>query len=233
MGFTKLDENILQSSIMAEDDATFKVWIALLAACKEDGVARVSPLFLASICRKEIDTIVAALKKLESPDEYSRSTNDNGKRIERIDGGYRIINYSKYRSFTYSDSKAAIKKRKQRGHEGDMSPNGGDISASASASDKKGDTRGKQEYSESFISFWAAYPRKEGKETAWKAWQKSKPDIKIVLDALQWQTKQVQWTRDDGQYIPHPSTYINGHRWDDRPIVVAAMEKPKFEFNKL
>lgn len=48
-----------------------------------------------------------------------------------------VLNYVRYREFTYSGSKEAIKKRKQRdkaGHKGDMSPNGGDISASASAS---------------------------------------------------------------------------------------------------
>jgi uncharacterized phage protein (TIGR02220 family) len=48
-----------------------------------------------------------------------------------------VLNYTRYREFTYSGSKEAIKKRKQRdkrGHKGDMSTKGGDISASASAS---------------------------------------------------------------------------------------------------
>ena len=43
MGFTKLDEVILKSSIMAEPSDTFKVWICILAACDENGLAAVSP----------------------------------------------------------------------------------------------------------------------------------------------------------------------------------------------
>ena len=38
MGFTKLDEGILQSSVMAADPVTFKVWIALLAAAKSEAI---------------------------------------------------------------------------------------------------------------------------------------------------------------------------------------------------
>ena len=36
-----------------------------------------------------------------------------------------------------------------------------------------------------------------------------------ILSALQWQTTQEQWTKDKGQYIPQPATYINQHRWED------------------
>jgi hypothetical protein len=114
MGFTKLDEGILQSSVVREDGNTFKVWIILLAACKEDGVARVSPVFISSIGGIKIEKVMASLKKLESPDPLSRSTNNDGRRIERVNGGFCIINYHKYRNFTYSGSKEAVKKRKQR-----------------------------------------------------------------------------------------------------------------------
>jgi hypothetical protein len=54
------------------------------------------------------------INKLESPDPLSRSTNDDGRRIERIDGGYRIINYLKYREYTYSDNPESVYKREYR-----------------------------------------------------------------------------------------------------------------------
>jgi hypothetical protein len=130
MGFTKLDQGIIQSSIMLEDSDTFKAWIVFLAACGSDGIARVSPVYISSICHFSIEKTLEIINKLESPDPLSRSINDEGKRIERIDGGFRIINYLKYREYTYSDSKEAIKKRKQRGHKGDMSPFNGDTLSS-------------------------------------------------------------------------------------------------------
>jgi hypothetical protein len=110
MGFTKLDNRILQSSIMAEDPFTFKIWITLLAACGADGIAECSAMYLESICRIPIDQVKKSLEKLMSCDENSRSTNDDGKRIERVDGGYRIINYLKYRDLSLKSSEAERKR---------------------------------------------------------------------------------------------------------------------------
>ena len=136
MGFTKLDSGIVQSSVMAEDGNTFKVWIVLLATCESDGISKVSEVYVSAVCRLSIEDTVKAIVKLESPDKYSRSQNDDGKRIERVDGGFRIINYHKYRDYTYSDSKDAVKKRAQRINVqvGDKCPDKGDTSP------KQGDT---------------------------------------------------------------------------------------------
>jgi len=97
MGFTKLDEGILQSSVMAADPVTFKVWIALLAACESDGVAPVAAPFLAAICHLPLDAVRRALEILAGPDPDSRTPEADGRRIQRCDGGWRLINYPKYR----------------------------------------------------------------------------------------------------------------------------------------
>lgn len=115
MGFTKLDEGILQSSIMGEDGDVFKIWIAILAACKEDGIARVSPIYLSSVCKISIDKTMEAIKKLCEPDLYSRTKIEEGRRIRDTDNGFFVINYQKYRDFTYSSS-AEAKKRRERRH---------------------------------------------------------------------------------------------------------------------
>jgi hypothetical protein len=114
MGFTKLDEGILQSSIAGEEGDTFKIFILLLAACKSDGIAPVSPVFLSSISKISIDETMRHLSKLESPDIYSRSTENEGRRIRRVDGGFEIINYQKYREFSYSDNPESVRKRNYR-----------------------------------------------------------------------------------------------------------------------
>jgi len=71
-----------------------------------------------------------------------------------------------------------------------------------------------------FTSFWKAYPRKVGKAKAKIAWERAKPEIDSVLRALDWQRRSEQWTREEGQYIPHPATWIHQGRWDDEPIEI-------------
>ena len=110
MTFTKLDRGILQSSIMAEEPETFKVWIALLAVCDPDGIARVSAQYLSAIAHMPIETTRAALQRLEGPDEDSRSINDDGRRIQRVDGGYEVINYLVYRQRSLREAEAERKR---------------------------------------------------------------------------------------------------------------------------
>ncbi len=74
-----------------------------------------------------------------------------------------------------------------------------------------------QIYMSDFDTFWYEYPKKVGKEAARKAWFKNKPDIDLVLKALEWQKKSPQWFKNNGIYIPHGSTWINGSRWLDEP----------------
>ena len=70
--------------------------------------------------------------------------------------------------------------------------------------------------SEAFVQFWSAYPRKVGKLKAWKAWPGDSLLPKI-LEALVWQTKSVDWTKDRGTFVPHPATYLGQGRWEDEP----------------
>jgi len=114
MGFTKLDEGILQSSIMAERSDVFKVWIAILASAGSDGIARVSSVFLSSACHLSQRVTDHALEILSAPDPRSRSLADDGRRIRRVDGGYFLTNYEKYREFTYSDNPESVRKREYR-----------------------------------------------------------------------------------------------------------------------
>jgi len=71
-----------------------------------------------------------------------------------------------------------------------------------------------------FEVFWKNYPKKIGKGSAQKSWTKLKSpteSLQLIIDALEWQKKSDQWVRDNGQYIPHPSTYLNQRRWEDEP----------------
>jgi hypothetical protein len=69
-----------------------------------------------------------------------------------------------------------------------------------------------------FEKFYSEYPRKIAKADAVKAWSKiSDPEktVELILSALKWQKELDQWKKNDGQFIPHPATYLNHNRWQD------------------
>lgn len=69
-----------------------------------------------------------------------------------------------------------------------------------------------------FILFWAQYPNKKAKPLALRAWKKIKPDQNLfdtIMAALEAHKKTPQWVKNDGEFIPHPSTWLNQRRWED------------------
>ena len=66
-----------------------------------------------------------------------------------------------------------------------------------------------------FEDFWSAYPNKKDKQKAKKAWLKNSPSLVKVLNAVKVQKKSEQWTKEDGRFIPLPTTWLNGARWED------------------
>lgn len=87
--------------------------------------------------------------------------------------------------------------------------------------EKKSASVARSPYTPQFEEFWKAYPkqRRIGKGAAAKAWQKIKMDkdelLKLCLEAIKWQKLTEQWRRDNCQFVPHPTTYLNQRRWED------------------
>jgi len=100
--YVKLFSDILQSSIWAEDPETCKVWITLLALADRHGLVRATAPGVANAARVELDKTRQALELFEAPDPDSRTPDNEGRRIKRVDGGYVILNYTKYREL-YSE----------------------------------------------------------------------------------------------------------------------------------
>lgn len=68
-----------------------------------------------------------------------------------------------------------------------------------------------------FAQFWSSYPRKAGKKAAEKAFAKAmeKTDLDTLLGTLEKHKQTLQWTKDGGQFIPNPATWLNQERWND------------------
>ena len=97
--YSKLFTKILDSSIWLESDSTRLVWITLLASMDEDGMCQfASGVNLARRAIVTAEQAAAALKVLESPDPHSSDRDNDGRRIERVPGGWIVLNASKYRA---------------------------------------------------------------------------------------------------------------------------------------
>jgi len=71
-----------------------------------------------------------------------------------------------------------------------------------------------------FADFWRAYPRKEAKGVAEKAYARAlsrgakSSELLTALKSTQFNME------DEGKFIPHPATWLNQDRWLDVPISV-------------
>ena len=78
--------------------------------------------------------------------------------------------------------------------------------------------KGKTDCSDFFNQFWTAYPKHIAKQSAVKAFEKLKPDEKLLeamLKAIELQKESKQWEKDGGAFIPYPATWLNQRRWED------------------
>jgi hypothetical protein len=96
-GYTALFGEIVTSSIWNEDAFTCKVWVTLLALADYRGNVFAGVAGLAPVVRGSYEHTEKAISKLLSPDLHSRSQEKEGRRIEPIEGGWHIVNYTKYR----------------------------------------------------------------------------------------------------------------------------------------
>jgi hypothetical protein len=67
-------------------------------------------------------------------------------------------------------------------------------------------------------AFWAAYPKKVAKVEAKRAWDRLKVNADLsakIMQSLDGHKKSHNWTKEEGQFIPHPATWLNARRWED------------------
>ena len=82
---------------------------------------------------------------------------------------------------------------------------------------------------EALAQFWSAYPKRKDKARAKIAFAKLDPDDELVnrmLEAIELSKASRDWREDNGKYIPHPTTWLNGKRWEDEQCARFA-EKPR------
>jgi len=97
--YNKIFTKILDSSIWLESNATRIVWVTMIAAMDETGFCQFASI--ANIARRanvELAEASAAIHVLEGPDLDSSDPENEGRRIERVPGGWIVLNAEKYRA---------------------------------------------------------------------------------------------------------------------------------------
>ena len=98
MAYTKLFNSIVTSTIWLETDRTRIVWITMLALADQNGEVQASIPGLAHVAGVPVEDCRSALAKFLAPDVDSRTKDDEGRRIEEIEGGWSLLNHAKYRA---------------------------------------------------------------------------------------------------------------------------------------
>ena len=76
-----------------------------------------------------------------------------------------------------------------------------------------------------FESFWELYPKKVQKKDTHNKFMKKVTDINTfnsIMKDIESRLDSTEWKKEKGQFIPHPTTYLNQERWNDefKPIDV-------------
>jgi hypothetical protein len=124
MSYTKLFSSIVTSSIWTESDKVRIVWITILATCDMHGEIQASIPGLARIAGVSVEDCEQAIAVLTSPDPYSRTPTDQGRRLEPIDGGWAVVNHAKYRAMCSDEDKKQKNAERQRRYRERQARNG-------------------------------------------------------------------------------------------------------------
>jgi hypothetical protein len=98
MGYTKLFNDLIFSTVWREADSVRLLWITMLALKDRHHRVNASVPGLADAAKISLEDCEEALNVLSSPDPYSRSTDFEGRRIDKCEGGWLILNGEKYRN---------------------------------------------------------------------------------------------------------------------------------------
>jgi hypothetical protein len=124
--YNRLFTKILDSSIWLEPCTTRIVWVTLIAAMDEEGYAHFSAIEnLAARARVSMRDTQKAIDCFLSPDPNSSNPENEGRRIERVPGGFFILNAPEHRKLLNREiqrEQVRLRVAKHRGKQGGNKP---------------------------------------------------------------------------------------------------------------
>ena len=113
-GYTPIFSKIVDSSLWEEPDCVVKVFLTMLAKKDGDNVVRGNAFNISRWAKKTEAETLEALKVLSSPDTRRIEPQPfEGRRIEKVDEGWRLLNGEFYQNLMRDINRRAYKARKQ------------------------------------------------------------------------------------------------------------------------
>lgn len=107
-GFFKAFTSMLDSSVWIDTNSDVKVlWFTLLFMADKNGFVEAALPGLAHRSTLSLESTIKSLEVLMSPDEFSKSPDEEGRRVLKVDGGWKIVNFIKYRDKWVGQKKRA------------------------------------------------------------------------------------------------------------------------------
>lgn len=240
-GYAKLASTIVTSSLWSESKETRLLFVTMLALKNKYGVVAASLPGLARIANLTIPETELALEVLSAPDPHSRTPDFEGRRIEKIEEGWNVLNHEKYKDLCSEEQRAEYQHKYYERRKmlksvefNKCQQNSSDSIQTDKETDKetKEDTETKEASihtdSIGFSAFWNSYPKKQARADAQRAWNRLQPNLELqqqILSAIEKQKSWQDWQKDSGKFIPKPDTWLAGERWLDQQF------KPQFKCN--
>lgn len=115
--YGKIFDSIYDGTLV-EDWRALITFQQLIILCDSDGIVDMTHHALARRTGIPIEHIESGIKILESKDPYSRSNNEDGRRITRLDDhrdwGWQIVNHKHYRNMKNHEDRREYKRKKQQ-----------------------------------------------------------------------------------------------------------------------
>jgi len=242
--YGKIFESIYDGTL-AEDWRALITFQQMIILCDSEGIVDMTPAAISRRTGIPIKYIKAGIDLLEQPDPCSRTPDDEGRRVVRLDEhrpwGWKIVNHQKYRDLNdYEKVRGQNRERQRRyreklrsesedGNVTNVTSRDSNAKSRHTNTDTNTDTDTKDNARskrldgalfnhEGFDRFWRAYPKKRSKGDAKKAWRNLRPDAELenrILSAVEAAKKTPEWTKDGGQFIPYPATWLRREGWED------------------
>jgi len=228
--YNKLFAKILDSSIWLESVHTRIVWLTMIAAMDKDGFVQFASVEnLSYRARVSVAEAKKAVQILESEDDKSSDPDNGGRRIEKVPGGWMILNSEKHRGLvTSAISREQIRVRVARHRE-----NKKDQTTLPVTTDPLRVTNGNDqhdydyEYAGSlldgfngeleFQKLWKLYPRKEKVAEARERFLlqiKTPDDLARITRALEIYRNHVEKSEEPREFIMLGGTWFY-RRWPE------------------
>lgn len=232
------DDKILLIETLPEADSIIVIWFKLLCLA---GKQNNSGVFLLNDRIAYTDKMLASIfRRKESTVQLALETFERFGMIELVDGVITIPNWGKHQNLDALEKKTAYMREYMKDYrqkqkllaasQEDKTNCKTNSKANVSCVDKNRLDKNRKDKNnippynppkgktdEDFDEFWEVYPKKVGKADARKAFAKAikTVDLDTILWAIETQKESDQWSRDNGKYIPNPSTWLNQGRWED------------------